>query len=84
MVITNISSISPQIKGSLSPSIAGTHFQLIFLSPATLVGDGLVADGRPIHEKFCFGGHGHRRPEVEGGGPHILREIIGDLLEHLR
>jgi hypothetical protein len=49
----------------------------------TLVGDGLVAGGRHIHEKLCSGGHGHRGPKVEGGGPHILGEIIGDLLEHL-
>jgi hypothetical protein len=43
----------------------------------------LVAVGRRIHEKFCSGGHGHHRPEVEGGRPHILGKIIGDLLEHL-
>jgi hypothetical protein len=42
-----------------------------------------VAGGRRIHEKLCSGGHGHGGPELEGGGPHILGEIIGDLLEHL-
>jgi hypothetical protein len=42
-----------------------------------------MAGGRCIHEKFCSGGHGYRGPEVEGGGLHILGEIIGDLLEHL-
>jgi hypothetical protein len=41
-----------------------------------------VAGGRRIHEKLYSGGHGHRGPEVNGGGPHILEEIIGDLLEH--
>jgi hypothetical protein len=84
MVIINISPISPQIKeGVVSPPIAGTHLQLPLLSPATLVGDGLVAGGRRIHEKLCSGGHGHREPKVDGGGPHILGKIIGDLLEHL-
>jgi hypothetical protein len=84
MVITNISPISPQIKERIvSPPIAGTHLQLPLLSPTTLVGDGLVASGRRIHEKLCSGGYGHRGPEVEGGGPHILGEIIGDLLEYL-
>jgi hypothetical protein len=74
----------PSNKGRVvSPPIAGTHLQLSLLSLATLVGDGLMAGGRRIHEKLCSSGHGHRGPEVEGGGPHILREIIGDLLEHL-
>jgi hypothetical protein len=34
----------------------------------TLLGDGLVAGGRRIHEKLCSDGHAHRGPEVEGGG----------------
>jgi hypothetical protein len=38
-----------------------------------------VAGGRRIHEKLCSGGHGNRGPEVEGGEPDILGEIIGDL-----
>jgi hypothetical protein len=73
----------PSNKGGVvSPPIAGTHLQLPLLSLVTLVGDSLVAGGRHIHKKLCSGGH-HRGPEVEGGGPHILEEIIGDLLEHL-
>jgi hypothetical protein len=84
MVITNISPHLPSNKGGVaSPPIVRTHLQLSFLSPATLVGDGLVAGGRRIHEKLCSGSHGHPGPEVEGGGPHILGEIIGDLSEHL-
>jgi hypothetical protein len=39
MVITNIFPISPQIKGSCIPPIAGTYLQLPLLSPATLVSE---------------------------------------------
>jgi hypothetical protein len=74
----------PSNKGGVvSPPIARAHLQLSLLSPTMLVEDGLVAGGRRIHKKLCSGGHGHLGPEVEGGGPHILWEIIGDLLEHL-
>jgi hypothetical protein len=67
----------------VSPLIVGPHLQLSLLSPSMLVGDDLVASEKRIHEKLCSDGHGHRGPKVEGGGPHILGEIICDLLEYL-
>jgi hypothetical protein len=83
MVITNIFPLSSNKREVVSLPIVGTHLQLSFLSPVTLLGDGLVAGGRRIHEKLFSDGHDHCGPEVEGGGPYILEEITGDLLEHL-
>jgi hypothetical protein len=48
-----------------------------------LVGDGLVTGGRRIHEKLCSDDHDHRGSEMEGDAPHILGEIIDDLLKRL-